>query len=154
MGMHGGIERHPRGQPLRTEAQRLGRLQQGKAHAAGGHQLFLGGHLRVRARAGHHHDHQRCVAEALAVLLEHGIAGMRVALTAARGQEVAQSVTRIAGDPQEAERYALAVVGHADRRGQHPLQGGRVRSGLAQLPRGHRAAGIQGKQGSWVGHGV
>ncbi len=79
---------------------------------------------------------------------------MRVALAAALGQEVAQSVTCIAGDFQEAERYALAVVRHAHGRSQHALQGGRIRSGLAQLPRGHRAAGIQGKQGSGVGHGV
>ena len=66
-------------QRLGAEAQRLCRLQQGEADAAGGHQLLLLGHLRVRARAGHHHDHQRRVAEALAVLLEYRLAGMRVA---------------------------------------------------------------------------
>ena len=129
VGLHDRIEGHPGCQPLCAEAQRLRGLQQGEADAAGGHQLLLLGHLRVRARAGHHHDHHRGVAETLAVLLEHGLAGMRVALAAAFGQEVAQSVTCIAGDLQEAERYALAVVGHAYGRRQHPLQRGRVRPG-------------------------
>ena len=77
------------------------------------------------------------MAETLAILLEHGLARMRVALAAALGQEVAQSVTCIASDLQEAERYALAVIGHAHCRSQHPLQGGRVRAGLGQLPRRH-----------------
>lgn len=142
-----GIVGRPACQPGGAEAEPLRRLQEGEAGATGAEQAFLFGDRRVGRVEHRHHDHHlRRMREAGAVLGDGGVAGVWMQFQAARGDRLAKRVARMAGDGQEAERDSLAVVGHANGRGQHALQLVRARPGLAQLSGRNRAARVQGVQ--------
>ena len=106
-----GVVGRPAGEPLRAEAERLRGLQQGEADAAGAEQAFLLGDLLVRAEPGDDRDHQRRVREAQAVLLDRGLAGMRIALDAARGQALAQRMAGVAADGRNRQGVRLPWSG-------------------------------------------
>src|SRR5690606_23940164 len=145
----------PAGQPVGTESQRLGGLEQGKAGRAGAEQAFLRGNLDVvGVEDRQDRDHQRCVGETLAVLFDRGVAGRRVALDRERGQGVAKRHARVTGDADEPERYAPAVVRHARRGLKHAQHGVMVGPRRTELPGRYRASRIEefelGKTSVWA----
>ena len=60
---------------------------------------------------------------------------------------LAEPRARIAADQQQAPRRQLAVIGHADRRGQQLFELRRRRAGFAELARRHRAALVEKIEG-------
>lgn len=143
------VVRRPAAQPRRPEPHRLGCLQQGEAHAAGGeHALDTGNLGVVGIQDRDHHQNQRRMRETPTVLLQCPLADVRVAGQGTRREALAEGVAVVAGDAQEAERHALAVIGHAHGGTQHAQQGGVVRTRGIELARRDRPAGIERSEGA------
>ena len=130
----------PAGQPLRAEPERLRRLQQGEAHARRAGETFGFGDLFVRAEfRDDRHDH-RCVREAMAILVDRGIARLRIAFERARRPAPRQA--------RVARRHGCAGTGTAracrDRARARPPAAcaatrhrpGRVRTAASRAPSG------------------
>ena len=103
----------PARQPLRTEAQRLRRLQQGEADATRGKQLFLLGNLVPVIQPRDHGNDQWCMRKPRTVFFDRGNGGMGVEIQYPQYQCFTQRVARVAVDAQETEWHQLAVIGDA-----------------------------------------
>lgn len=138
------VEGRPAGQPRGAEAHRLRRLQQCEAHAAGGQvALDLGNRDVIGVEHRHDRQHQRRMGKPLAVLVQCGLGDSGLAGQRSCGEPLSERIAVRAGDADEAERHAFAVIGHTHRRAQHAQQLRLVGAGRIELSGGHGTTRVE-----------
>ncbi len=122
----------PSGQPLGSETQSLGGLQQGETDRAGAEDLFDHGHLGVFVKVRDHGQDQGGKIEAISIFCQSRRVAARVQIQCPLHQKFPQPGSGCAFDEQDAPRGKAAMVGNPHGDFQDLFQLRRVRPGRTQ----------------------